>query len=619
MSTTSPITDLISPKEKDSNKLDKLTYISTYSMGKIGIKKIIEDPFKTPIVSATNNINITNNTNNNTNNTNTNTNSNTNNNSSKNKEIQTSEKKLKNMHIVSPNIVHTRAKSGSSNSIYHKSTTNQRMNIIKKNNSKSSMIQLGLPKIEFSKTANNFYIYTNNNIIINNINKIYSKDKTKYLNGKSYSKKKKINSNNKLIKERKLTDGAIKSQPHSYHSSCIFSSMSPSSIKREKKKYSASNIIPSETNVINYDNSLKRDISKINLKNSNLSSTDINPNTLKLILPEEENNKDKTNIHFEQKYQMTETNVNYLRVRRRPDFQNHFNNTPKIESTPNLLNRDKIKIDNKNEILNENKNFNLTTNNRNRNNIFLNEHETNKECLSNSNDINNESNNIPKLNLNNDIKNIKNNKDIIKNSYDNGCFKINISTNKKKEGEKERENNFAICSKKNNNNSSNKNLYYINNKNYTNSKNKKNKIKNIEINKSNSNNNNFIKLNSKIKKYNNIENIKYININYKKTRNSKQYSSSSSKNKSKKRTRKNYSLSNGKNYVSKNRDKSTGDTNYKNKIISIDNKMKNNKIIKDKNIDIIKDKNVIDFDCPEELHYFMVNMTINYKYLNENF
>jgi hypothetical protein len=267
-------------------------------MGKIGIKKIIEDPFKAPIASATNNINITNNTNNNTNNTNTNTNSNTNNNSSKNKEFQTSKKKLKNTHSVSPNIVQARTKSGSSNSRYYKNKANQRKNIIKKNNSKSSMTQLGLPKKEFSKTENIFYIYTNNNININNINKIYSKNKTKFVNGKSYSKKKKINSNNKLIKEKKLNDGAIKSQPHSYQSSCIFSSMSPSSIIREKKKYSVSNKIPSETNVINHNNSFKRDISKIYLKNSNLSSTDINPNSLKLVLPEEENNKDKKKYKF---------------------------------------------------------------------------------------------------------------------------------------------------------------------------------------------------------------------------------------------------------------------------------------------------------------------------------
>ena len=622
MLTTSPITDLISPKEKDSKKLNKLTYISTYSMGKIGIKKIIEEPFKAPIASTTNNINITNNTNNNTNNTNTNTNSNTNNNSSKNKEIQISKKKLKNMHSLSPNIVQSRTKSGSSNSKYYKNKTNQRKNIIKKNNSKSSMTQLGLPKKEFSKTENIFYIYTNNNININNINKIYSKNKTKFVNGKSYSKKKKNNSNNKLIKEKELNDGAIKSQSHSYQSSYIFSSMSPSSIKREKKKYSGPNMIPGETNAINYNNSFKRDISEIYLKNSNLSSTDINPSNLKLVLPEEGNNKDKKNINFEQKYQMTEANLNYLRVRRRPDFQNHFNNTPKTESTPNLLNRDKIKTDYKIEILNEN-NINLTKNNRNRNNIFLNDHDTNKERVSNSksnsNDINNESNNLPKLNLNNNIKNIKNNKDIIKNSYDNACFKINLSTNKKKEGEKARENNFAIRSKKNNNNSSNKNLYCINNKNCSKSKNKKKEIKNIELNKSNSNNNNCIKFNSKIKKYNNIENIKNINIYYKNTKNSKHYLSSSSKNKYKNRTRKNYCLSNDKNYISKNRNKSTENTNYKNKIIDINNKMENNQIIKDKNIDIIKDKNYIDFDSPEELHYFMVDVTIKYKYLNENF
>ena len=30
-------------------------------------------------------------------------------------------------------------------------------------------------------------------------------------------------------------------------------------------------------------------------------------------------------------------------------------------------------------------------------------------------------------------------------------------------------------------------------------------------------------------------------------------------------------------------------------------------------------KEEIDFDCPEEMHYFMVNLTINYRLLNENF
>ena len=347
---TNSISDLISSKE--NNETSKLTYISTYSMGKIGIKKIVDDPYKTPIDTDNKLLiqpsqiinNNTNNTNNNTNNTNTNTNSNTNNNSSKNKDIQTSKKKLKNKHSISPNIIHTRIQSSSSNSKYYsnKNKTSQRINIIKKNNSKQSLTQLRLPKKEFSKSSNNFYIYTNNNT--------YNKN-NKYTKGKSYSKKK-SNSNNKLIKERKITDGQLKS--HSYHSSCIFSSMSPSSIKREKKKYSISNIIPSESN-LNNNNSFKRDISEIYLKNNNnLSSTDINPNTLKLVL-KEDYNKDNININFEQKYQKTEANINYLRVRRRPDFQKHLNNdtntntnsnnnndTPKNESTQ-ILNNERTK------------------------------------------------------------------------------------------------------------------------------------------------------------------------------------------------------------------------------------------------------------------------------------
>ena len=123
---SSQLSDLISSK---NNKENKLTYISTYNMGKIGIKKIIEEPIKTQVNTdnkiliqsypINNNItNITNNTNNNTNNTNTNTNSNTNNNTSKNKDKQTSKKKIKNKHNISPNIIYTHTQS-SSNSKYH--------------------------------------------------------------------------------------------------------------------------------------------------------------------------------------------------------------------------------------------------------------------------------------------------------------------------------------------------------------------------------------------------------------------------------------------------------------------------------------------------------------------
>ena len=70
-----------------------------------------------------------------------------------------------------------------------------------------------------------------------------------------------------------------------------------------------------------------------------------------------------------------------------------------------------------------------------------------------------------------------------------------------------------------------------------------------------------------------------------------------------------------------NRNKSNENKAYKNKIVDINKKMNDNQNIidKDKKNEIEKDKDDIDIDSPEELHYFMVNMTINYKYLTENF
>ena len=132
MLTSSQETELIPSKNNTEN--NNFTYISTYNMGKIGIKKIVEEPSKTQlntnndnkllIPSYQVNSNITNNTNNNTNNTNTNTNTNTNNNTSKNRDIQTSKKKLKNHHSVSPNFIHAQS---SSNSKYYKAKNNQNL------------------------------------------------------------------------------------------------------------------------------------------------------------------------------------------------------------------------------------------------------------------------------------------------------------------------------------------------------------------------------------------------------------------------------------------------------------------------------------------------------------
>ena len=110
----------------------------------------------------------------------------------------------------------------------------------------------------------------------------------------------------------------------------------------------------------------------------------------------------------------------------------------------------------------------------------------------------------------------------------------------------------------------------------------------------------------------------------KKTRNNNKFSSSNSKNKFKNRTKKNYTLSKSKNYskpksdknrviqIQSNRYKSYGNKTYKNKINDLNLKM-NEKIIRPED-----KKEELDFDCPEEIHYFMVNLTINYKYLTEN-
>ena len=614
---------------KDKKELNKYSYISTYNMGNIGIKKIIEDSFKGPINNDNNLLiksfpinNMTNITNNNTNNTNTNTNSNTNNNSSKNRDNQTSKKKLKNKHSASPS--HTHIYQPSSNTKYlYKYNTNQRLNMIKKNNLniKPSLTLIKLPKKDFSKTANNFYIYTN-------VNKY---NKTKNINNNNPKKINISKSSTKLIKERKLTDGNIK--PVSY-SSCLFSPLTPSSIKRQKK-YSMSNILANkkiENNINNNISSFKRDINKKFLKSNNLSNTDINLNNRKLILNNDITNDNiKSNYrlnnddNIESKYQITEGNINYLRVRKRADFPNNLKNNNdnlKIQSSP-ILSTD----------ISKNKILTLS--------------EKNLNCIISSTDNNTNMSsgyNIHKLILN-DSSNLNllyPEKIKVSNNYKN-YMNINISNiisekiieneiNKKKEKEKTFEKNV----RKNSFNNTNKNIL-INmniNKDYnlTNKNKKYTNVKNNEINKSNNNDEAFIKC--KNKNYNNIKGLKDVkseennnknNNNNQNSRNIKNICSSYSRNKYKNKKKKNYSLGNSKHSVisnynkrkaikmQSNRNKSSGNKNYKNKIIDL------NKNMKDKMIKKKKKNEDINFDCPEELHFFLVNLTINYKYLNENF
>ena len=658
MITTSPGTEII-PSKADIDK-NRYTYVSAYYMGKIGIKKIIEDPSKSPI-NTDNRVlihsypinNISNNTNNNTNNTNTNTNSNTNNNSSKNKDTQTSKKKLKNHYSVSPNIIHIQ--SSSSNYKYYKNKSNQRLNIIKKTNLKPSLTQIKFANKHFSKSSSNFHVYTN------------AHKNSNYIKAKSYSKKKiKSKSSNKLIKERKdikLKVGMIKS--HSGNSSCIFTSLSPINKKRQKKKYSLSNTMVNDINNTNNTNtnSFKRsvNVNDTYIKNGNLSSNNLNPNIMKLISNEDMKNiTEKKNI-IENNTEKSGNVVNYLRVRKRSDLQNNFihkNNMSKIESTPLLNNKTEIKLSSppSSFIFNENTEKRPYLFEKQKNNICLDANISSEDCV---NII--DSNFIPKLNLES-CKRINGtnanallqekikkktddeyNKIYMENSDHFIMGNLNISNNGSKvniknESEidsKNKEKEIGVDKKE----EKNKVLKSGNNiSNY-----KSNVKQNRVLSKSNTNNYGFISFKNKtssnnITSYKNMSTEANLRSNIRSSQKNRNYNGSkilSSKSKSKNKyqniKRINYSLSNNKSKVKKkekkyrviqyqsNRNKTTENSNFKCINNNLHKKVKEVKKNKNEHQKEKEKKEEIDFDSPEEMHYFMVNLTINYRLLNENF
>ena len=666
MITSAPVTDVIPSKtEIDKNRY---TYVSAYYMGKIGIKKIIEYPSKSPINTDNRVIihsypinSITNNTNNNTNNTNTNTNSNTNNNSSKNRDTQISKKKLKNYYSVSPNIIHIQS---SSNYKYYKNKSNQRLNIIKKNNLKPALTQIKFANKHLSKSSSNFHVYTN------------AHKNSNYLKPKSYSKKKiKSKSSNKLIKERKdikLKVGMIKS--HSGNSSCIFTSMSPINKKRQKKKYSMSNTMINDINNTNNTNtnSFKRSVNDTTyIKNGNLSSNNLNPNIMKLISNEDmKNYNEKKNI-IENKTEKGDNVVNYLRVRKRSDLQNNFNhknNMSKIESTPLLNNKTEIKLSSppSSFIFNENSEKRPYLFEKQKNNLCIDENISSEDY---ANII--DSNFIPKLNLesckritntNENVllqEKIKNKDDKVNNTNDNRIVgdggnsdhliisNLNISNNGSKvniknESEIDSKNKEKECEKEINlNKKVEKNKVLKTSNNLSNYKN--NVKQNRVLYKSNTNNYGMISFDNKnssnnITSYKNIsteENVRNNIRSSQKNRSNSKILSSKSKSKSKYQNIKriNYSLSNNKSKVKKkenkykviqfqsNRNKTTENSNYKYKKNNLHKKVK--EVYKSKNENLKEKekekKEEIDFNSPEEMHYFLVNLTINYRLLNENF
>ena len=679
MSMLSPSTEINS----SHNNMDDnyYTYASTYNFGKFGTKKVVEESFKSnsitgnkiiiqsyPINNITNS--NTNNTNSNTNsNTNNNiTNSNTNNNRSKNRDIQACKKKLKNYHSVSPNIILVQS---SSNAKFYKNKSNKRLSKITKNNLKTSITHIKLSKKEFSKSSSNFHVFTN-------INK---NKKIKYFQKKSYSKKKiKSKSLNKYKKERKelsYTNALIK--PRSNYSSCLFSSTTSNLINRQKNKYSISNKVIKDIN--NNINSYKRDLSNIYKNKKNLSTNELNLNSMKFILNEDINGDSNNNIskkynkdesNFEENHrQITEENVNYLRVRKRSDLQNNYNfhnkDILKIESTPLLSNNAQLKLSSPSSfILNEtsaknmnNKDINLTENIKN--NTYLNANNSAEECAFNIIEYQR----IPKLNFENEIKS-QNSNDLLpekvknqinkqnsiidindNNNRDYNHFNIDINishsnnkseskiSEKNREKDKDTKNKLEKKSiKKNdsNKNSSNNNIY-----NTKKSKSKKNEFFKSKTNESsfipfkNKSNNNitYISNMNNIKKIKTEEKMKKFGIN-KKTRNKSKYFSNS-KNKFGNKTRKNYSLNSNKIHLSKKKYQNSIKKQYSNRNKSFKTKSYNNKVSLNKKINNnnkidtqIKEKEKVkkeflDIESPEELHYFMVNLSIEYKQLNDNF
>jgi hypothetical protein len=677
MSVLSPSTEVNSLH----NNLDDnyFTFASTYKYGKIGTKKVSEESFKSnsitgnKIIIQSNPINNitnsnTNNTNSNTNsNTNNNiTNSNTNNNRSKNRDIQTCKKKLKNYHSVSPNIILVQS---SSNSKFYKNKQTKRLSKITKNNLKTSITHIKLSKKEFSKSSSNFHVFTN-------INK---NKNIKYLKKKSYSKKKiKSKSLNKFTKGRKelnYTNGSIK--PRFNYSSCLFSSMTSNLINRQKNKYSISSKVIKDIN--NNINSYKRDLSNIYKNKKNLSTNELNLNSMKYILNEDIND-DSNNINISKKYnnkdeskveenhrQITEENVNYLRVRKRSDLQNNHNlhnkEILKIESTPLISNNTKIKLSSPSSfIFNDtsakninSKNINLTENIKN--NTYLNANNSNEECVFNIIEYQK----IPKLNFENEIKSHNSNDllpDKVKNqinkqnsiidindnneNYNHFNININISqSNNKNESEISEKNKDKDIKNKQEKKSIKK---YNTNKNNTNNvyNTKKSLVKKNEFTKSKTNDSAFIPFKNNnnityisnlniIKKIKTEEKAKKFNVN-KNTRNKKKYYSNS-KNEFGNKTRKNYSLNNNKIHLSKKKYQINIKKQYSNRNKSIKNKSYNNKMALNKKINKnnkidsqtkVKEKEKekkepFDIESPEELHYFMVNLSIQYKHLNDNF
>ena len=562
-------------------EMNQLKYISTYKMGQIGITKLIEEPYKSSLNTENNLstqhqqiIKIPSNTNTNTNTNN--TNSNTNTNTFKAMDNISNKKNLKyNYSSSNNNVKHIQSSTNFNYYKNRKNKSNQKKNIINnnKNDSKQKSEAVKLNKNQFSKTENNLCLYINNNFYKSKNNNSYKKS---YLNKNFKSK-----SNSKIHSE-------------SGYSNYILSSRTPSSIRRNNKKIAISNLITKEKEDENKIDSFKKDnihsyYLKTNMSN-NLSNLDI----------QSYQKNENENINLETKYQLTELNT-YLKVRKRDDIlnQKQSNSNLKIENNK-LISSCILEKEKKEKIFSE-KAENLylsevlsTENNiKEKSNIkliLIDNKNTNRLFTENNKNINNKLNNS---NFNFNINILHNNKPSSK-SKNISTSKNNLYSNKRKNTSHKDLNNTKFSSKT-----------YSQMKNKTN--NNKSNIK--EKNEDNENINNFNK------NHNN-----------------------NNKNKNAYKPRKDFSVNSSKKQIIKdNKDKDKKINLRYNSFVNIDHNINNNtnknkdkknnddlnqnekKDLKNNNINENILNKEIKFDSPEDLHFFMVNLTQNCRISNSNF
>ena len=381
------------------------------------------------------------------------------------------------------------------------------------------------------------------------------------------------NKNNfKNINKNSFSKNKIQTKPNSknkYESgnpNYILSLRAPNSIKKERNKHSISNLIGEEKNETNINSCGNDGLFDICLKTShNQSSNDINTNLI----------KKKKDINIDTDYQITDFNT-YLKVKKRADIPNQKQSNTNIKTESNNLLTSCLINDN---IKNGNEFLNI------KDKIYL------SEALSTEENINGKPN--TKL----IIKDEKNTNRI--------CTESNQNQHVFSHNNKHINSNANISSSKINCfNNQRKNLSYkdLNKMKFESKTYSRNKIKF-----------NYSKTNLKEKKEENLN----INNFYKGKINSK--------NKNSYGDRKNFSQNNSKKQLTKEKrnikDKKEIKMIYNSFVNKTDNKIESDKIKNNITNNNKLNSNIkdIDFETPEELHYFMVQLTHRYIKANSKF